>query len=155
MKFQFIDNDSTQKPGARKAIRSHVMKGKNLGRIIQGRGKRHAAPQLDDSHKSPDLSKRGVNVEEIRKNNDVAVNNDGNALLFPEIADIDADTEYSINNPYSGKEYTYFSFPVQFTPSMRYYVYECQYILSQLSNSSLTTSSPHCGLQHHIPVRLL
>ncbi|KAF5597778.1 Argininosuccinate synthase [Fusarium pseudoanthophilum] len=124
MKFQFIDHDSTQKPGARKAIRSHVMKGKNLGRTIQGRGKRHAAPQLNDLQKSPDLSKRGASVEERRKSLDGAVDNVGNALLFPEIADTDADTTYSINNPYSGKEYTYFSFPVQFTPSMRYYVYE-------------------------------
>ncbi|KAG5793061.1 hypothetical protein H9Q69_007901 [Fusarium xylarioides] len=124
MKFQFIDNESTQKPGARKAIRSHVMKGKNLGRTIQGRGKRHAAPQLNNLHKSPDLSKRDVSVEETRKNIDGAVNNVVNALLFPEITDTDADTEYSMNNPYSGKEYTYFSFPVQFTPSMRYYVYE-------------------------------
>ncbi|KAG4280372.1 hypothetical protein FPRO06_11705 [Fusarium proliferatum] len=124
MKFQFIDNDSTQKPGARKAIRSHVMKGKNLGRTIQGRGKRHAAPQLNDSHKSPDISKRGTSVEGRRKSLDGAVDHLGNALLFPEIADTGIDTTYSINNPYSGKEYTYFSFPVQFTPSMRYYVYE-------------------------------
>ncbi|KAF4497434.1 Argininosuccinate synthase [Fusarium agapanthi] len=124
MKFQFIDNDSTQKPGARKAIRSHVMKGKNLGRTIQGRGKRHAASQVNDLHKSPDLSRSDVSVEERRKSLDGAVNNVGNALLFPEIPDTDTDTTYSINNPYSGKEYTYFSFPVQFTPSMRYYVYE-------------------------------
>ncbi|WJG36112.1 uncharacterized protein FOBCDRAFT_189184 [Fusarium oxysporum Fo47] len=125
MKFQFIDNDSTQKPGARKTIRSHVMKGKNLGRTIQGRGKRHAAPQLNDLYKGLDQSKK-----DFAKSLDGAVDNDGNALLFPEIADsdtdrdTDTDTTYSINNPYSGKEYTYFSFPVQFTPSMRYYVYE-------------------------------
>ncbi|KAF5680487.1 Argininosuccinate synthase [Fusarium circinatum] len=124
MKFQFIDNDSTQKPGARKAIRSHVMKGKNLGRTIQGRGKRHAASQVNNLHKSPDLSRSNVSVEERRKSLDDAVNNVGNDLLFPEILDTDTDTTYSINNPYSGKEYTYFSFPVQFTPSMRYYVYE-------------------------------
>ncbi|EMT62530.1 Argininosuccinate synthase [Fusarium odoratissimum] len=134
MKFQFIDNDSTQKPGARKAIRSHVMKGKNLGRTIQGRGKRHAAPQLNDLYKGPDQSKKDFGVEEGTKSLDGAVDNDGNALLFPEIADSDTDrdtdTTYSINNPYSGKEYTYFSFPVQFTPSMRYYVYECQFILA-------------------------
>ncbi|KAF5630519.1 Argininosuccinate synthase [Fusarium sp. NRRL 52700] len=122
MKFQFIDNDSTQKPGARKAIRSHVMKGKNLGRTIQGRGKRHAVSQVNDLHKSPDLTRRDVRVEERKKSLDGAVNNVGNPLLFPEIPD--TDTTYSINNPYSGKEYTYFSFPVRFTPSMRYYVYE-------------------------------
>ncbi|KAG5781798.1 hypothetical protein H9Q73_004567 [Fusarium xylarioides] len=137
MKFQFIDNESTQKPGARKAIRSHVMKGKNLGRTIQGRGKRHAAPQLNNLHKSPDLSKRDVSVEETRKNIDGAVNNVVNALLFPEIADTDADTEYSMNNPYSGKEYTYFSFPVQFTPSMRYYVYECLHCLLAMAATYL------------------
>ncbi|KAF5722045.1 Argininosuccinate synthase [Fusarium mundagurra] len=137
MKFQFIDNDSTQKPGARKAIRSHVMKGKNLGRTIQGRGKRHAAPQSNGLQRIPDLSKRDVSVEERRKNIDVAVDNDGNALLFPEIADIDADTEYSINNPYSGKEYTYFSFPVQFTPSMRYYIYECLHCLLAMAATYL------------------
>ncbi|KAF5608951.1 Argininosuccinate synthase [Fusarium subglutinans] len=124
MKFQFIDNDSTQKPGARKTIRSHVMKGKNLGRTIQGRGKRHAASQVNNLRKSPELSRRNVSVEERRKSLDGAVNNVGNALLFPEIPDTDTDATYSINNPYSGKEYTYFSFPVQFTPSMRYYVYE-------------------------------
>ncbi|KAI1035790.1 hypothetical protein LB505_003843 [Fusarium chuoi] len=75
MKFHFIDNDSTQKPGARKAIRSHVMKGKNLGRTIQGRGKRHAASQLNDSHKSPDISKRDISVEGRTKSLDGAIDN--------------------------------------------------------------------------------
>ncbi|KAF4339746.1 Argininosuccinate synthase [Fusarium beomiforme] len=122
MKFQFVDNDSVNKAGSRKAIRSHVMKGKNLGRTIQGRGKRHVAPQLNNASKSPDQVKKNGNVEEERKDLGGGVDSDGSVLLFPEITD--TDNGYLINNPYAGKEYTYFSFPVQFTPSMRYYVYE-------------------------------
>jgi hypothetical protein len=128
MKFQFIDNDSANKAGSRKAIRSHVMKGKNLGRTIQGRGRRHAAPHLNNLYKGTDLSKKYVSIEQGTKGLDGTVDSDDKALLFPEITD--TNTPYPINNPYAGKEYTYFLFPVQFTPSMRYYVYECQFILA-------------------------
>ncbi|KAF9763842.1 hypothetical protein IL306_002974 [Fusarium sp. DS 682] len=135
MKFQFIDNDSASKAGSRKVIRSHVMKGKNLGRIIQGRGKRHAAPQLTRVVEKSDQLKESGSVEEGREGPNGAIDSDGNALLFPDITD--TDTGYSINNPYAGKEYTYFSFPVQFTPSMRYYVYECLHCLLAMAATYL------------------
>lgn len=116
MNFQFINNESTNKPGARKAIRSHVMKGKNTGRIIQGRGRRHALPLRGDFFKDVHLAERNGDV----------VDADGNALIFPEVTLID--TTNTLNNPFAGEEYTYFSFPVQFTSSMRYFVYECQFV---------------------------
>ncbi|KAM0289161.1 hypothetical protein ACHAO9_006381 [Fusarium lateritium] len=112
MNFQFINNDSTNKPGSRKTIRSHVMKGKNTGRIIQGRGRRHAVAQNSDLFKDIHLA----------EHNEGVVDADGSTLIFPEITLID--TAYTLNNPFAGEEYTYFSFPVQFTSSMRYFVYE-------------------------------
>ncbi|KAF4434644.1 hypothetical protein F53441_13661 [Fusarium austroafricanum] len=134
MKFQFIDHDSNNKPGSRKAIRSHVMKGKNLGRTITGRGKRHAQPEKDDFFKELQLSKQTILVESER-DDDSVVDSDGNALLFPEITT--TDVAYPFNNPYAGEEYTYFSFPVQFTPSMRYYVYECLHCLLAMAATYL------------------
>ncbi|CAJ0550722.1 Ff.00g106520.m01.CDS01 [Fusarium sp. VM40] len=112
MNFQFINNESTNNPGSRKAIRSHVMKGKNTGRIIQGRGRRHAVPLGGDFFKDVHLAERNEDV----------VDADGSTLIFPEVTLID--TTHTPNNPFAGEEYTYFSFPVQFTSSMRYSVYE-------------------------------
>jgi hypothetical protein len=86
------------------------MKGKNTGRVIQGRGRRHAVLLKGDFFRDIHLAEHNEDV----------VDADGNTLIFPEITPID-----TLNNPFAGKEYTYFSFPVQFTSSMRYFVYEC------------------------------
>ena len=40
MEFQFVTHGDAQQPGTRKAIRSHVMKGKNAGRKLPPRQKR-------------------------------------------------------------------------------------------------------------------
>ncbi|KAF4971273.1 hypothetical protein FSARC_1843 [Fusarium sarcochroum] len=122
MKFQFVDNDSTNKSGSRKAIRSHVMKGKNLGRTIQGRGRKHAAPYEGDFFLGVQQFKQKEGIKDGRIDDDPIIDQDGNALMFPEITAVDAANTF--NNPFAGEEYTYFAFPVQFTPSMRYLVYE-------------------------------
>ncbi|KAM0554801.1 hypothetical protein ACHAPJ_006873 [Fusarium lateritium] len=127
MKFQFVDNDSTSKPGSRKAIRSHVMKGKNLGRTIQGRGRKHAAPYEGDFFEGVQQVKQQMCNKDGGIADDAVLDQDGNALMFPEVTTVDAVN--SFNNPFAGEEYTYFAFPVQFTPSMRYMVYECLHCL--------------------------
>ncbi|KAH8706319.1 hypothetical protein BGZ61DRAFT_449721 [Ilyonectria robusta] len=120
MSFQFIDNGTANTPDSRRAIRSHVMKGRNLGRKIQGRGRKNAPPQTDeffgDVHQ-PHEEERGI----IEVAKDAAARQDGSKLLFPEIIAVDIATS---SNPFAGSEFQYFSFPIQFTPSMRYMVYQ-------------------------------
>lgn len=122
MSFQFIDNGTANTPDSRRAIRSHVMKGRNLGRKIQGRGRKNAPPQTDeffgDVHQ-PHEEERGI----IEVAKDAAARQDGSKLLFPEIIAVDIATS---SNPFAGSEFQYFSFPIQFTPSMRYMVYQCK-----------------------------
>lgn len=103
MEFQFIDNNTTKDACSRKAIRSHVMKGKNVGRTVR-RGRKHAVTQgfFQD-------------VERTNPQDDGAI--------FPEIAA--SDGVLVPTNPFAGGEFAYFSFPVQFTPSMRYLVHQC------------------------------
>ncbi|KAF4995967.1 hypothetical protein FDECE_12628 [Fusarium decemcellulare] len=122
MKFHFVDNHAANSPGSRKAIRRHVMKGKNLGRTIQGRGRKHASPHEGDFF--GDLHRDSKTYERIHLDlqvkDDAVFDRDGNPLIFPEIVPIDS----SPSSPFAGSEYTYFAFPVQFTPSMRYMVYQ-------------------------------
>ncbi|KAF5019377.1 hypothetical protein F66182_8627 [Fusarium sp. NRRL 66182] len=122
MKFQFVENGSATKPGSRKVIRSHVMKGRNLGRIIQGRGRKHAALQEYDFFKDIHQLKESKGINKYGKDDDSIIDRDGNALVFPEFMPVDIICP--LNNPFAGEEYTYFSIPVQLTPSMRYLVYQ-------------------------------
>ena len=47
--FQFIDNTATSDQRCRKLIRSHVMKGKNVGKTAARRGWKRRTPQDDDA----------------------------------------------------------------------------------------------------------
>lgn len=122
MSFHFVDNGTVDTPGSRRAIRRHVMKGRNLGRKIQGRGRKNAPPQTDeffgDVHQ-PHEEEREI-IETVK---DAAARQDGSKLLFPEITAVDIATS---SNTFAGSEFQYFSFPIQFTPSMRYMVYQCK-----------------------------
>ncbi|KAF4972960.1 hypothetical protein FZEAL_9460 [Fusarium zealandicum] len=125
MSFHFVDSQAASKPGARTAIRRHVMKGKNLGRTIHGRGRKHALAQESGFFGDvSQLQKRGSHTphEHDGIHDGIVIGYDGNPLLFPEI--IPVDPMYSASNPFAGSEFAYFAFPVQFTSSMRYMVYQ-------------------------------
>ncbi|KAK7398415.1 hypothetical protein QQX98_012210 [Neonectria punicea] len=120
MSFHFVDSSAASTPGARRAIRRHVMKGKNLGKKIQGRGRKNAPPPADeffgDIHRP-----RKEDREIIEAAEGALARQDRTQLLFPEIAAVDIPVS---SNAFAGGEFGYFSFPVQFTPSMRYLVYQ-------------------------------
>ncbi|KAH6897366.1 hypothetical protein B0T10DRAFT_602695 [Thelonectria olida] len=116
MSFHFVNNAAADTPGARRAIRRHVMKGKNLGRKIEGRGRKHA-PRRNETHGvAKPLLDKTKSVEDVE---DVVEYPENGHLLFPEI------TEDPLqSNVFNGHEFEYFSFPVQFNPKMRYLVYQ-------------------------------
>ncbi len=98
MEFEFIDNNSVIDGRSRKAIRRHVMIGKNSGRVIPARGHRKLERKVQS--KSP-LSTRP-----------------GNEQLVPELD----------HNPFAGSEFSLFrfDFPVSITPPMRRLIYQCE-----------------------------
>lgn len=122
MKFHFVDSHAANDPGSRKAIRRHVMKGKNLGRTIQGRGRKHAAAQEPKIFEGVQKKEKLEEIVVVRRGRDVRVDSDGSTLIFPEI--VPHDVLGSPSSPFAGEEYTYFAFPIQFTQSMRYMVYQ-------------------------------
>ncbi|KAL2680542.1 hypothetical protein Neosp_008144 [[Neocosmospora] mangrovei] len=122
MKFHFVDSHAASDPGSRKAIRRHVMKGKNLGRTIQGRGRKHAVAQGPKIFEGVQKKEKLEELVVARRERDVPVDSDGSTLIFPEI--VPHDVLGSPSSPFAGEEYTYFAFPIQFTPSMRYMVYQ-------------------------------
>ncbi|RSL45206.1 hypothetical protein CEP53_010881 [Fusarium sp. AF-6] len=122
MKFHFVDSHTASDPGSRRAIRRHVMKGKNLGRTIQGRGRKHAAVQEPKIFEGVEKKEKLEELVVARRERDVRVDSDGSTLIFPEI--VPHDVLGSPSSPFAGEEYTYFAFPIQFTPSMRYMVYQ-------------------------------
>lgn len=115
MRFQFVDNAASNAPGTRRAIRRHVMKGKNMGRKIT-RGRRHAPRQDDVSGAAKPMgdttASRGVGY--------AGQDSENRPFLFPEM----------VQNPlrstvFNGHDFEYFSFPIQFSKHMRYLVYQC------------------------------
>ncbi|KAF7548886.1 hypothetical protein G7Z17_g6756 [Cylindrodendrum hubeiense] len=88
MSFHFVDSGEANTPGARRAIRRHVMKGRNVGKKIQGRGRKNAPPRTDgffgDVHQP-----REEDREVIEAVKDALARQDGTKLLFPEIAAMD------------------------------------------------------------------
>lgn len=125
MKFHFVDGHAASDPGSRRAIRRHVMKGKNLGRAIQGRGRKHAAAREPKIFGGVQKKEKLEDVVVARRERDVCVDSDGNPLIFPEI--VPHDVLGSPSSPFAGEEYTYFAFPIQFTQPMRYMVYQCKH----------------------------
>ncbi|KAF7562138.1 hypothetical protein G7046_g1980 [Stylonectria norvegica] len=115
MEFQFIDGNAPKDRRSRKTIRSHVMKGKNLGKTIQKRGRKHATLQTGSFRDTQELV-------EARSNNECPQKSGSRNLVFPKISAADEDLEPS--NFFTGFEFSYFAFPVQFTPSMRRLVYQ-------------------------------
>ncbi|KAM5362159.1 hypothetical protein ACJZ2D_012681 [Fusarium nematophilum] len=123
MSFHFVDSQAAGTPGARKAIRRHVMKGKNLGRTIRGRGRKHASTKNDGFFGDvPQEEKKDATRQDGGGGGDALVDRDGDPIFFPEIVPVDVPS--SPSNHFTGSEYTYFAFPVQFTPSMRYMVHQ-------------------------------
>ncbi|KAK7429015.1 hypothetical protein QQZ08_004422 [Neonectria magnoliae] len=134
MSFHFVDSSAASTPGARRAIRRHVMKGKNLGKKIQGRGRKNAPTPADeffgDVHRPREEDREIIEAAE-----GALVRQDRTQLLFPEVAAVDIPAS---SNAFAGGEFGYFSFPVQFTPSMRYLVYQCSETLEATRHFSQT-----------------
>ncbi|KAH7145680.1 hypothetical protein B0J13DRAFT_324927 [Dactylonectria estremocensis] len=127
MSFHFVDNGAANTPSGRRAIRRHVMKGKNAGRKIEGRGRKNAPPETDDFFGNV-LRPRGEDREAIETVKDALARPDGTKLLFPEIPAMDVLSPSVL----TGSEFAYFSFPVQFTASMRYLVYQFHSAISDV-----------------------
>ncbi|KPM38490.1 hypothetical protein AK830_g8112 [Neonectria ditissima] len=134
MSFHFVDSSAASTPGARRAIRRHVMKGKNLGKRIQGRGRKNAPPPADgffgDVHRPREEDREIIEAAE-----GALARQDRSQLLFPEIAAVDIPPS---SNAFAGGEFGYFSFPVQFTPAMRYLVYQFLHCLLAMTATYLT-----------------
>ncbi|CAM1509431.1 Fc.00g031700.m01.CDS01 [Cosmosporella sp. VM-42] len=107
MELKFIDHNAANDRRSRKAIRSHVMKGRNLGKKVR-RGRKHAPDKgfFSDVAKVPE------------KDPGIMVSSEDTQLFFPEIAEMEK--AITPSNYFSGSEFAYFAFPVQFTTSMRY-----------------------------------
>jgi hypothetical protein len=121
MDFQFINNNGAVSQSARKVIRSHAMRGINLGKIIPARGHKHAQPAINHVNETKKKAIKDNNVDHIEK------------ALSPlmEFSMQDVMMEMSTicisRNPLAGSEYDYFEFPIRFTPSMRFLVHQCKY----------------------------
>ncbi|KAH8901081.1 hypothetical protein GQ53DRAFT_835039 [Thozetella sp. PMI_491] len=113
MELQFIDNNPARfDPHSRKLIRSHVMKGRNLGKMVPKRGWRKRAARLQP----PDAT----------SSSDEAI---------PAASDCTKDTQGPLTQTrypdgslpryrFAGSEFDYFVWPEQVTPPIRYLVYE-------------------------------
>ena len=136
MELKFIDYNAAKDRRSRKAIRSHVMKGKNAGKKVQ-RGRKHA----------PDNGFfRDVKVREKDPETDPS----DSQLIFPEIAEMGKPPIPS--NHFIGTEFAYFEFPIQFTSSMRYMVHQCSLPLPTFNAANLRSSPGYlrCPISYSI-----
>ncbi|KAJ9143865.1 hypothetical protein NKR23_g6451 [Pleurostoma richardsiae] len=131
MDFLFVDGDAaTHDRIARKRIRSHVMKGKNLGRSIPARGWKNRSLQAKQLQEEPTaaqstaISKKAPgdtqSPSETNENGAVSPEMPAAGFLAAEISSTASPTNY-----FAGTEFYYFQsfLPVQFTPSMRSLIY--------------------------------
>ncbi|KAF2456236.1 hypothetical protein BDY21DRAFT_415880 [Lineolata rhizophorae] len=109
MEFQFVDNRTTLDRLSRKVIRSHVMKGKNRGKTIPARAQKRA-PVQTSIHDMPRQRQGDIRASELRE---------------------EAKGTFSPFNPFAGTEYSYFAFPIQLTPPMRYMIYQFHSTVSE------------------------
>jgi hypothetical protein len=130
MDICFIDSGLGIDRRARKTIRSHVMKGKNAGRSIIGRGKKNAATASSSpgslyavgsaQESSPDP--RLASLEQEVANQDQAKADRDQMVLLPRRLTGNAGP----HGIFSGRELTYFDFPVVLSPSMRRVLHQCE-----------------------------
>lgn len=125
MEFCFIDNNRPLDPVARRRVRSHALKGKNLGKTISGRG--HRRRQCE---KAPDGA-----YSEQQRFKEVIHGKDGRALLpKPSKHSFDAawtNSQLSNDTYFRGKELSYFVPPESLTSSSQYFMLQCELSLSE------------------------
>ena len=120
MEFRFIDNNVPLDQHSQKLIRSHAMKGKNLGKTILARG-----------HKKRQCEKRTYSDQTRAKPECLPKAQNGRLLLpkatksavFPAAASSQQMT--LLPNYFCGEEISYFINPEPFTSSSRYLFHEC------------------------------
>jgi hypothetical protein len=120
MDFQFINNNGAVSHSSRKVIRRHAMRGINLGKTIPARGHKHAQPTINDSNETKRKTAKDNTVDPIEE----ALS----PLIEFSMEDVmmEVSTMCISRNLLAGSEYDYFEFPIRFTPSMRFLVYQCK-----------------------------
>jgi len=128
MEFHFIN---TTDADSRMRVRSLVMKGKNKGRKLT-RNRQQKPPGQSRTIPPVPAPTRTEYVSHGHPTEDYAVTLPPEKRYPPTAADqID---EYfdavvaakSLENPFAGAEWAYFSSPHKITPSMRFLVYQCE-----------------------------
>jgi hypothetical protein len=119
MDFQFINNNGAISHSSRKMIRSHAMKGMNLGKSIPARGHKHAQPINNQGRQTKKKTEKENTVDHIEKALSPLVEFSMEGLMT------EMSTICISRNLLAGSEYDYFEFPIRFTPSMRFLVHEC------------------------------
>ena len=120
MAFRFIDNNTPLDQHSKKLIRSHAMKGKNLGKTIPARGyKRHQCEKKTCS-------------SQVRGKSECLPKVQNGRLLLPKASKLDvcsptASLEHTtlLPNYFCGVELSYFINPEPFTSPSRYLFHEC------------------------------
>lgn len=122
MKLQFVENNGAVDNVTRRAIRSHVMRGKNSGRKIIGRGRANTSENTARSlrelkciqpHESSGHVKHAL-VQTSRC--EIAKKKEAN-----HVSSLGGESWDS----FLGREFAYFAFPFQLTAPMRRLVYQC------------------------------
>ena len=147
--FQFIgEGNNSDVKHSRKLIRSHVMKGKNMGRKLGPRGLKGAArhslscsPQpASTAADSP--SKKTINAREVETE----------TALTPRSHSRERRHDQICLGIFAGSEYSYVTFLTKFTPRMRELIYTCElvcfYDISPESNKKML--SQHLGRRHSL-----
>lgn len=121
MEFRFIDNTTPLDRHSRKAVRSHAMKGKNLGKTIQARG--HKGRQCENEIRS---------AQARSKLDDGLPKVESGRLLLPKAPRPDSGNAFtspkqmvSLQNHFPGAELAYFSISEPLISSSRYLLHEC------------------------------
>jgi hypothetical protein len=120
MEFRFIDNNTPLDQHSQKLIRSHAMKGKNLGKTLPARG--HKRRQRENEICSAQTRAKSEGLPKVQK---------GRLLLpkasKPDSANASANPEHMplLRNHFCGAELSYFVTAEPFTSSSRYLFHEC------------------------------
>jgi hypothetical protein len=129
MEFRFIDNKTRLDRRTQRVIRSHAMKGKNLGKVLPARGhKNRQGEQGIIIHPGRiEENARPLSIEAIGPVSDAA----------------EAHTTQSLLNPFCGTEFSFIAFPIEVTPLVRYLFNECTrpvgFIYVYMERNPLTT----------------
>jgi hypothetical protein len=122
MEFRFIDNDTRLDRRTQKLIRSHAMKGKNLGKIIPARG--HKNLLCKQNSYAGQVESKSETFAKFDNGNHLGDNISGSVISLPNYSN-----KPSLLNPFCGAEFSFFAFPIEATPSVRYLLNKCMGLL--------------------------